>query len=206
MAFERAFVKSDNIITYPVSNRTGIYSIQSRLTNEYNLTNSINQLKDANSFVIDYVAGDGGYVDFCMAGYYFRVKDISTFIATDNVSKFSGRKIFAHLKLVGDNITTDSGFKYYSRELGIINSESTGGVGAVGALDVDGGDQVYIFKGLEFIGIDPDNSSPKDDPSTGDYFLYILTPQRYVPQSSLIKLRTDDVHRSVIIDDGDLDA
>lgn len=200
------FAKSDNVITYPVSNRTNIYSIQSRLTNEYNLTNSVNQLKDSNSFVIDYVRGDGGYIDFCMAGYYFRVKDISTFIEVDNVSEFSGKKVFAHLKLVGNNVTpkeTDSGFKYYSRELGVINP---GGTGGVGDLDVDGGDQVYIFKGLDFIGVDFDKNLPEDNPSKGDYYLYILTPQRYVPQSSLIKLRTDSAHRSVVIDDGDLDT
>lgn len=191
------FAKSDNVITYPVSNRTDVYSIQSRLTNEYNITNSINQLKDADSFVIKYTSDpsansseDNSYIDFCIAGYYFRVKGIDIF-------KRGKLPLYAYVKLtdltvksVGDN------FKYYSQELGVIEgSSSESGI----SLDVDistAGDPDYEFRGLAF-----DTSEPRTA-----HYLQLFDGNGKIPQDSLIKLRTDASYRSVIIDDGDLDA
>ena len=191
------FAKSDNVITYPVSNRTGVYSIQSRLTNEYNITNSINQLKDADSFVVEYApdpstnsSEDNSYIDFCIAGYYFRVKRIDPF-------KSGKLPLYAYVELTGLDVkTAGNKFKYYSQELDVIEgSSSESGI----SLDVDistAGDPDYEFKGLAF-----DINKP-----TVDHYLQLFDENGKIPQDSLIKLRTNASYRSVVIDDGDLDA
>lgn len=202
------FAKSDNVITYPVSNRTGVYSIQSRLTNEYNLTNSINQLKDTDSFVIDYVTNtstdsnvDNSYIDFCIMGYYFRVKGIDTLKTSVSLP------LFAYIKLEGNDIelketeSSPTKFKYYSRELSRLDEAKNDKGEALTDLDSEikpeSGSSYFEFTGLGF---------SKSKPSDSYFSLQLFDGEGNIPQSSLIKLRTDSTHRSVVIDDGDLDA
>ena len=190
------FVPSENIVAYPISNRSGIYSISSRISTEYNITNLINQLKDIDSFVIKYIKNsatgseDNSYIEFCILGYYFKINHIDKY-------KINGEPLYAAIKLDEKNITigdiATGGFEYIQRDIASIE----GNTPIEGS---DGNNKVDLDNNGDFYGLKLTNS--KID---GLYSLQLFDSNGNVPFESQIKLITDKTHRSISIDDGDLD-
>lgn len=191
------FVPSENIVAYPISNRNGIYSISSRISTEYNITNLINQLKDIDSFVIKYIKNsatgseDNSYIEFCILGYYFKINHIDKY-------KINKEPLYASIKLDEQNITigdiATGEFKYIQRDIASIEG-NTPIEGSDGNNKVDLDNDDGNFYGLKL------TNSKKD----GLYSLQLFDSNGNVPFESQIKLITDKTHRSISIDDGDLD-
>lgn len=194
------FVPSENIVAYPISNRSGIYSISSRISTEYNITNLINQLKDIDSFVIKYIKNsatgseDNSYIEFCMLGYYFKINHIDKY-------KINKEPLYAAIKLDEENVTigdiTTGGFKYIQRDIAPIEGNTPiKGSDGNNKIDLDSNDGGFYGLKLTYIHPEaPNLSSLKLFDSNGN-----------VPFESQIKLITDKTHRSISIDDGDLDT
>lgn len=203
------FVPSENIVAYPISNRSGIYSISSRISTEYNITNLINQLKDIDSFVIKYVpnnsidtSSDNSYIEFCMLGYYFKINHIDKY-------KINKEPLYASIKLDEQNITIGK-FKYIQRDIDSIEgSTSIEGNNENNKVDLDSNDGGFYGLKLTNNIYSISNLYPKDYeyPRTVKlYFLQLFDSNGNVPFESQIKLITDKTHRSISIDDGDLDT
>ncbi len=193
------FVPSENIVAYPISNRNGIYSISSRISTEYNITNLINQLKDIDSFVIKYVPNnsidlnsDNSYIEFCMLGYYFKINHIDKY-------KINKEPLYAAIKLDEKDVTigdiTTGGFKYIQRDIAPIEGNTPiEGNNKNNKVDLDSNDGGFYGLKLTNYKI------------SGLYSLQLFDSNGNVPFESQIKLITDKTHRSISIDDGDLDT
>lgn len=69
---------SGNVTVFPAVNRSDEYVRQSRIISETLLTGLVNKLVDKDKFVINHSSSvDGGYIEFNIDGYYFRITNIN---------------------------------------------------------------------------------------------------------------------------------
>lgn len=183
------YINSNNINVFPCANRGGNYDLPSRLTSEYNLTNIINQLLDADSFVITTTLSDQSPISFNIHGYYFNVTDYTIITSLSGLE--SASDIYASI-IVSSSTSAEGNISF--QELNVFNSSGT-----AGGLNLDDS-ATTTFRGIIFTADDT-----LSNPSQGIYTLHILTKSGsswVVPAESTVKFITNSNKRSVCIDDG----
>lgn len=185
-----AYISSDDVTVFPSSRRPG-YPL-SKYSTEYNLTSIVNRLIDtdndegAKGFVItDSITNGTNEIEFNIKGYYFKVS-LSEIISMAHTGAWY--TVYAIIKL---NTYVDNVEKYI--ELSSFEQSSDN------LDDISG-----VFSG-KFTGLKFDDSESSGD---GEYSLPILelkNEEYIIPEESKLKFKTDAKHRSVYIDDGDLD-
>lgn len=170
-------INSSSISVFPCANRGQEYDLYSRLTSEYNLTNIINQLVDADGFVISYDSS-GNTLSFNIHGYFFNVTDVNSII--------NG--------LTTEDTTVEDIYGVITVRTTVSNWTELGNVG----IELD---ENSLFTGINFVASEP------TDVSVNTYYLRLLTKNGEtweVPQESKVKFRTGGNSHSLIIDDGEL--
>lgn len=199
---------------FPSSYRQMEMDYGARLQTEHNITGQINRLSDNKAFVISNnkyqdgvnigIARPGSSehtpMEFNIQGYNFEVnyaEDIIDAFEYPTASMAEGDVIYAHI-YIDKHTRTNSGVSYTEQEFkGIIENTGTYSAGAIDNLTND--DFQGIAYSLEPITADNVYSLPiirKDVEGANTYYR--------IPEASMIKMKTDSQHTSVLIDDGEM--
>ena len=125
-----------------------------------------------------------------MLGYYFKINHIDKY-------KINEKPLYAAIKLDEKDVTigdiTTGEFKYIQRDIDSIEGNTSSDTNNKIDLDNEGN-----FYGLKLVYIHPEAPNLSS--------LRLFDSNGNVPFESQIKLITDKTHRSISIDDGDLDT
>lgn len=179
-----AYLNSNNIRVYPTALRGGTdyeaskgpFDPASRLGTEFNLTNSTNRLTIDGSFVISRELGSS--LEFCIAGYYFKVLTLNDLTALDEFK--SATNIYAKIHLGFASAAN-------SYQLRTLVSMKTG---EFINLDNNVSDTTYEFNGVIF--------TTSNEKNTDEYNLLVLSRPNSaaawtIPATSMLRFDSRDV-------------
>ena len=213
-----SFLQSNKIKVFPCSNRNPEKDSTSRLMTEYNISSLINRFVDQKSFVVYSEEAKGTDfhfgLDFNINGYYFRIDDFRDVIGetdwTKQVYTNNTTYLYAGIKIVKGAIFTELASTKSITKIFTETKSSAIDQSVIGSID-DGSFYGITFQLKNNMEEPGSWNTPQNSGITNILPLLkiVVNSNKVVtsvsiPEESYVKFKTDNIYRSVLIDDGRL--